>query len=418
MPPEPERDRFRILVVDGGGIRGLIAAEVIARLEAMVSERAGEERRIADCFHMVCGTSTGGLLALGLTVPDPGAPGRPKLSGERLKDLYVSEGPGDLRRHGAQAALAGRLDRAQALARRGCEEALVERFGEVRLAQALREIVVTAYDMHEPGPHFFKRWRAREAAERDATMVDVGMATSAAPTYFPSHEVGERVLVDGGVFAANPVVAAVTEALKRRDDAPTDLAPRELLVVSLGTGQYEVGFEQRKVRRWGRIGWVWPRHGEPALISTFLDGQSDAAHHWADVLLNHRPGRAVVEPARDGDRAPLLPLPDQAAARACRWTTPRRSRCGSCRPPASACCAEREPELRELADRLAALEPLPPGSRPEGYRPSASAARRAGGPSSSPKRRWRIPNRASSRATAPIQRIGSSIEKPSSLLPR
>ena len=60
-----ERDRFRILVVDGGGIRGLIAAEVIARIEAMVSERAGEERRIADCFHMVCGTSTGGLLALG-----------------------------------------------------------------------------------------------------------------------------------------------------------------------------------------------------------------------------------------------------------------------------------------------------------------------------------------------------------------
>ena len=358
MPPEPERDRFRILVVDGGGIRGLIAAEVIARIEAMVSERAGAERRIADCFHMVCGTSTGGLLALGLTVPDPGRPGRPKLSGERLKDLYVSEGPGIFgdRAH-KLLSLGGWI--APKHSPGGLKEALVERFGEVRLAQALRELVVTAYDMHEPGPHFFKRWRAREAPERDASMVDVGMATSAAPTYFPSHEVGERVLVDGGVFAANPVVAAVTEALKRRDDAPTDLAPRELLVVSLGTGQYEVGFEQRKVRRWGRIGWVWPRDGEPALISTFLDGQSDAAHHWADVLLNHRPGRAVVEPAQMGTgpqyyrfqtKLPRGLSLDDASEESLRELSAAAERL----------IAEREPELNELADRLAALEPLPP----------------------------------------------------------
>ncbi len=213
--------------------------------------------------------------------------------------------------------------------------------------------------MHEPGPHFFKRWRARESADRDASMVDVGMATSAAPTYFPSHEIAERVLIDGGVFAANPVVAAVTEALKRRDDTPTDLAPRELLVVSLGTGQYEVGFEQRKVRRWGRIGWVWPRHGEPALISTFLDGQSDAAHHWADVLLNHRPGRAVVDPPEMGKgphyyrfqtKLPRGLSLDDASQESLRELSAAGERL----------CAEREPELRELADRLAALEPLPP----------------------------------------------------------
>jgi uncharacterized protein len=358
VPPEPERDRFRILVVDGGGIRGLIAAEVIARLEAMVSERAGAERRVADCFHMVCGTSTGGLLALGLTVPDPEQPTRPKLSGEKLKDLYISEGPeifGDTLHK--LLSLGGWIGPKHSP--KGLDRALSDRFGDARLAQALREIVVTAYDMHEPGPHFFKRWRARESADRDATMVDVGMSTSAAPTYFPSHGIAERALIDGGVFAANPVVAAVTEALKRRDDAPTDLAPRELLVVSLGTGQYEVGFEQRKVKRWGRIGWVWPRHGEPALISTFLDGQSDAAHHWADVLLNHRPGRAVIEPAEMGTGPHYYRFQTKLP----RGLSLDDASEGSLRELSAAAeglIADRLPELNELADRLAALEPLPP----------------------------------------------------------
>jgi patatin-like phospholipase/acyl hydrolase len=358
VSPEPERDRFRILVIDGGGIRGLIAARVIERLEAMVSERAGAERRVADCFHMLCGTSTGGLLALGLTVPDPDRPGRPKLSGERLKDLYLSEGPeifGD-RLH-KLLSLGGWI--APKHSPGGLEEALRERFGETRLRDALRELIVTAYDMHEPGPHFFKRWRARDDEHRDASMVDVGMATSSAPTYFPSHQVDERVLVDGGVFAANPVVAAVTEALKRRDDAPASVSPQELLVVSLGTGQYEVGFEQRQVRRWGRIGWVWPSGGEPALISTFLDGQSDAAHHWADVLLNHEPGRAVLKPARMGT-GPHYYRFQIRLPRGLSLDDASPGSLAELGEAADRLVAEREPELAEVADRLAALEPLAP----------------------------------------------------------
>lgn len=357
MPPESEPDRFRILVVDGGGIRGLIAARVIARLEELITERAGAERRIADCFHMVCGTSTGGLLALGLTVPDPERPGRPKLSGERLTDLYISEGPkifGD-RLH-RLLSIGGWI--APKHSPGGLDEALRDRFGKTRLKDALRELIVTAYDMHEPGPHFFKRWRARDDEHRDASMVDVGMATSAAPTYFPSHQVDQRVLVDGGVFAANPVVAAVTEALKRRDDAPSDLTPQQLLVVSLGTGQYEVGFEQRKVRRWGRIGWVWPRAGEPALISTFLDGQSDAAHHWADVLLNHRPGRAVVEPAEMG-KGPHYFRFQTRLARGLSLDDASEGSLRELGEAADRLIAERVAELDELAGRLAALEPLP-----------------------------------------------------------
>jgi len=355
--PNAQPDRFRLLAIDGGGIRGLIAARVVARLEELVTEEAGEERRIADCFHMVAGTSTGGLLALGLTAPDPARPTRPRLSGSDLVNLYQEEGPrifGDTLHK--LISLGGWI--APKHSSKELERALHDRLGGTRLADALREVLIASYDMSEPGPHFFKRWRARESDDRDATMVDVGLATAAAPTYFPSRGVAGRALVDGGVFASNPAVAAVVEALKRRDEEPHDLSSAELLLVSLGTGQHELGHPQSEVRGWGRIGWIWPRREDPALIAAFLDGQSDAAHHWAEILLNHEPGRAVADPARQG-RGPRYyrfqtrlaegtPL-DDAGPRALERLN----------ATADGLLEDRDTELHELARRLASGSPVP-----------------------------------------------------------
>jgi hypothetical protein len=352
-----EPDRFRVLSLDGGGIRGLISARVIERLEQLIGEEAGGERRVVDCFHLVSGTSTGGLLALALTAPDPGRPGRPRWSGGELAELYLNDGP---------RIFGDRLHQLLSLwgwtgpkhSPSGLRTALEARVGGVRLREALRELLITSYDMQEPGPHFFKRWRAREDPGRDEAMVEVGLATSAAPTYFPSHGLGDRALIDGGVFVANPTVAAVVEALKRRDTEPHSLGTEELLVISVGTGAHELSHPQSRVRGWGRIGWIWPRQGDPALISTFLDGQSDAAHHWAEILLNHAPGRAVAEPGRMG-RGP----------RYWRFQVPlRRSRGLDDASPTSLAeleeaagrlLAEREEDLRQVARRLARYEPLP-----------------------------------------------------------
>lgn len=350
-------DRFRILSIDGGGIRGLIAARVIARLEELISAEAEEERRLADCFQMFAGTSTGGLLALGLTVPDPADPTRPRLSGSDLVDLYLSEGPrifGDTLHK--LLSLGGWIAPKHSEGR--LERALRERFGDARLGAALRELIVTSYDMSEPGPHFFKRWRARQSADRDVAMVDVGLATSAAPTYFPSRGLAGRALVDGGLFAANPSVAAMVEALKRRDEEPRDLSAGELLLVSLGTGQHETGHPQSRVRRWGRIGWILPRRQDPALIAAFLDGQSDAADHWAEILLNHEPGRAALNPAAKG-----------AGPRYFRFQTtlPVSTPLDDARPgaleqlneAADRLLADQDERLREVARRLARDTPLP-----------------------------------------------------------
>ena len=217
---------------------------------------------------------------------------------------------------------------------------------------------MTSYDMSEPGPHFFKRWRARQSADRDVAMVDVGLATSAAPTYFPSRGLAGRALVDGGLFAANPSVAAMVEALKRRDEEPRDLSAGELLLVSLGTGQHETGHPQSRVRRWGRIGWILPRRQDPALIAAFLDGQSDAADHWAEILLNHEPGRAALNPAAKGagpryfrfqTTLPVSTPLDDARPRALEQLNEAADRL----------LADQDERLREVARRLARDTPLP-----------------------------------------------------------
>jgi patatin-like phospholipase/acyl hydrolase len=282
-------DRFRILCVDGGGVRGLIPALVIAELERRLQRRAGPQARASDYFHMFAGTSTGGLVALSLTAPDAEHPERPAVSADELAGFYVEDGPEIFHRSLLQRlrTLWGWIGPKYTLG--PLEAAIERRLGTSRIENALRELIVTSYDMTNREPYFFKRWRARESPESDRNrpITDAGLATSAAPTYFPSHELDGRALVDGGVFAGNPVIVAIVEALKRIDDHPHNLDQDDLLVVSIGTGLHEAGYRQEEVSGWGRLGWVLPRGGEPPIIGATLDGASDGADHWAHTLLNH-----------------------------------------------------------------------------------------------------------------------------------
>ena len=132
-----------------------------------------------------------------------------------------------------------------------------------------------------------------------------------APRVGPS---AERLLVDGGVYANAPTVAAIAEALKRQGDEPAALRPHELLVVSVGNGHHEVPYPNAV--RWGGLGWILPRGGESPLLSAFLDGESDAADHWAHMLVNHEPGAPAPRPRGGRLGATLLPLPDLARSRA------------------------------------------------------------------------------------------------------
>jgi uncharacterized protein len=300
-PPEPFRTggaRFAILSIDGGGIRGLIPALVLDRLQREIAERE-PGATLAAKFGLIAGTSTGGLIALGLGMPDRAGTG-PAISPEEMIAIYEGEEARaifdrppleDVPGVGAVSALIDPrydLDNLRSL--------LERRLGDRTLSESLTGLLIPSYDMHRRIPRFFKPWNEEAGRLRAA---DAGLATAAAPTYFPALRLNDEALVDGGVFVNNPTVAATIEALKRTGDAP--LRPDDLLVVSIGTGQHERGFDSDEVAGWGALGWIAPRErSEPPLIGAMLDGQSDASDHWAHILLNHVPGTEVAKGAEIG----------------------------------------------------------------------------------------------------------------------
>ena len=196
---------MNVLSVDGGGIRGLIPAMVLANLE----ERTG--KRTAELFDLIAGTSTGGIIALALTVP--GEDGEPRWTANDLVDLYLTEGP-RIFHHSIGRLLEsglGLLD--EKYDARPLEDALKKYLGEAMISHAVTDVMVTSYDLEHRKPFFFKTDRAKVKPEHDWLMREAARATSAAPTYFEPEKLtadGEVfALCDGGVFANNPAMSGL-----------------------------------------------------------------------------------------------------------------------------------------------------------------------------------------------------------------
>lgn len=261
-----------ILSIDGGGIRGIIPAMVLKEIE----DRTG--RRIADLFDVIAGTSTGGLIALGLACPGDGSAAR--FTAQDLVELYEDEGenifPHDL---------FGRLRqlRDEKYSAAGLEKVLEDKFGETRLKDALTGVIVPAYDIELRQPVFFRSQRAKEEPDtRDFRMRDVARATSAAPTYFEPLRLpagGSRpnyTLVDGGVFANNPGMCAFVDAHAGQ------ARPEDTLVVSLGTGELTRPLPYGEARHWGLVGWG------RRIVDIVFDGVGDTVNYQlAQILGEH-----------------------------------------------------------------------------------------------------------------------------------
>ena len=246
-------ERVRVLSIDGGGIRGIIPALVLAELE----RRAG--RRTFELFDLIAGTSTGGILACALCAPDP-------LPAAELVGLYGERGPEIFDR-----SLFQRIRSAEGLLDEKYDEAALERvldhyLSDKRLSEARPDLIVPAYDTAGPGPYFFKTRKARESEADDFPLSTVARATSAAPTYFEALPAGERSLVDGGVFAVNPAMCAFAEVVRFKPGA-------ELYVLSLGTGERTDRRDWDQVKDWGLVEWARP------ILDVVFDGISDAVDY-------------------------------------------------------------------------------------------------------------------------------------------
>jgi patatin-like phospholipase/acyl hydrolase len=267
-------DVLKVLSIDGGGIRGIIPATILAEIE----RRTGT--RTARLFDLVAGTSTGGILALGLACP--GADGEPRLSAAELCALYESEGRRIFDRSLWHRILALENLADEKYEAGGLEDVLREYLGEARLKDAVTEVLVTAYELEGRQPWFFARHKARVDPGYDFPMRFVARATSAAPTYFEPARLDATTppggLVDGGVFANNPALCAYVEARKLHPDRD------EVLVVSLGTGQHTRPIHYADATDWGLALWAKP------ILNVVFDGVSDTVDHQMKVLCRDSEG--------------------------------------------------------------------------------------------------------------------------------
>jgi predicted acylesterase/phospholipase RssA len=262
----------KVLAIDGGGIRGLIPALVLAEIES----RTG--RRMADMVDMIAGTSTGGIIACALAKPSP-------MPASEIARIYEDEGPEIFSRSLLKTitSVGGVLD--ERYSSKGLVESLERHLGDTHMTAATVPLLLTAYDTTARAIRFLRS----EGEGSDLEMVVAAHATSAAPTYFEPVRVGSETLVDGGVFAINPAMCAYAEVAGRLD-----------LMLSLGTGSHTRPLPYKEIKDWGQLEWARP------ILDVVFDGGQDAVDFQLRGLIDDsyvRLQTELVEASDDLDDA-------------------------------------------------------------------------------------------------------------------
>ncbi|MCK7614125.1 patatin-like phospholipase family protein [Roseibium sediminicola] len=283
-----------ILSIDGGGVRGLIPVRILETLESRLSQR-GVATPFHQIFDLMAGTSTGGLIAAGLSAPRPGGEaGEAAATIAELRTFYERESR-DIFKSSITARLARTISNPLGLFdetydARPLEKLLKERFGWTSMASGLTRLVLTAYDIEHRKAVFMTNGLEENGGRPDDYYFwQAVRATTAAPSYFEPARIEnlsrrtEEAMVDGGVFMKDPAIAAYLETRKLGWDED------EIVILSLGTGRAsERSFAYKDAIGWGALGWMQPSKGVP-ILSILADGQSQTAAYQAAHLFNELP---------------------------------------------------------------------------------------------------------------------------------
>jgi patatin-like phospholipase/acyl hydrolase len=256
---------YRILSIDGGGIRGIISTILLQRLSKEPSLSGWLEK-----VDLLAGTSTGGLLALGIAKP---------IDLQVIRDLYETKGEvifydswlRDLR--GLWGIIGAKYDVAN------LDQELEAILGATTLSQLSKKVLITAFDLDGVDPQGQRTWKPKLfhnfpgiGSDGDQLAYKVGVYTAAAPTYFPSAD----GYIDGGVFASNPAMCALAQTQDPRIGDRPKLD--DLVLFSLGTGT-SLNYITGERHDWGYLQWVKP------LIDLMLDGVAGIADYQCKQLL-------------------------------------------------------------------------------------------------------------------------------------
>ena len=291
------RKKFRILSIDGGGIRGIIPGQILVYLERKLQED-NPDARLSDYFDLIAGTSTGGILTCAYLAPDDlnkePDERRPKFTAQEAVDLYLERGDEvfDVSLWQRIRSAGGVID--EKYSADELEEALSDYFGDTKLSDLLKPCLVTAYDIRRRETRFFTQATV-DNRERDFFVRDVARATSAAPTYFEVARIKSLAqkpypFVDGGVFANNPTLCAYAEA-RTMENAPK---AADMVILSLGTGKIEKSYEYKNARNWGKVEWIVP------VLDIMMSGVAETVDYQLKQIYDavNAPGQYVrIEPS-------------------------------------------------------------------------------------------------------------------------
>ena len=271
-----EKDnKFRILSIDGGGIRGIIPAKVLFHLEEEAIKKDGPNARLCDYFDLVCGTSTGGIIAIGIAL---GMTAKEILNlyKDNAKKIFPSKST-------AKAFLANK----PYYDRKALEELLAKNFNQqdyhnntARICHCKTRLCIPSYDLDKGKEHVFKTNHLHNIT-RDCHMpvVNVALATAAAPVYFSPYSFKYTEMnsvnecsyinnVDGGVLANNPALIGLTEAVYC-----LDIPLENIEVLSLGTGTFNLKDQACNKKRGLRY-WLLPHKRSLRIYEVMASGQS------------------------------------------------------------------------------------------------------------------------------------------------
>lgn len=241
--------RFQVLSLIGGGIRGAFITAFLERLE----EKLG--RPIAESFDLIAGTSTGAIVAAGLAAG---------MSAKELRDFYQYQGPNiftprpkyvskgwlkfvyPLANYFFHKRTGNHLD--SAFRSRFCPHALEDSFQEGFKNRTLGDItesrlIVPTVNLSKGEPHVFRsRHLPKGVYDQDVKIADVLIAATAAPTYFPHKQIKGEMHIDGGVWATDPSMLAVAEAIRIRNFMDCQICDqsidtKDIHLLSIGTGR-------------------------------------------------------------------------------------------------------------------------------------------------------------------------------------
>lgn len=283
----------RILTIDGGGIKGVFPASFLAALEEQINDD------IVNYFDLIVGTSTGGIIALGLGFG---------FSATEIVKFYTDLGPEIFKKSQTRAPwyvkmLVGALHkfiphlsskerlyevvanlRDTKYDSEPLKSALTRLFGDRVLGDSQVRLVIPSFNLVTGDVHIYKtRHHERFESDYRTPAVDVAMATAAAPTFFPVYRTANGVpLVDGGIYANNPTAIGVVEAL-----AVLGWRPEEIRVLSLGCTEspLEVNLDKQNL---GLLDWG------VRLLDTFMRAQSSQSLGIASLLANDHENHNII----------------------------------------------------------------------------------------------------------------------------